>query len=62
MASGRAMTGILGYSFQYLEVPNGIWKDHDRQIGVPGDWGPLGGCFRRSHFLGNLRELLPPSP
>ena len=34
MASGRAMTGILGYSIQYLEIPNGIWKDHDRQIGV----------------------------
>ena len=24
-------------SIQYLEVPNGIWKDHDRQIGVPGE-------------------------
>ena len=24
-------------SIQYLEGPNGIWKDHDRQIRVPGD-------------------------
>ena len=22
-------------SIQYKEVPNGIWKDHDRHIGVP---------------------------
>ena len=27
-------------SNQYLEGPNGIWKDHDRHIGVQMPFGP----------------------